>query len=437
MTIKGTSQHPEVFASWIANPKLPGFAWLEAVILFLTRDQAHSYFYLNLLLGALSVAAVYRIAWLLSSSQAVAWWSAIFLACLPARITYSMSAASDIAGLFFFLLFLLFLTEYRSQQNKSILYAALFCGIFSICIKPFYVIYVILVLAVVLYVYLQRGVVDRKLCSQIVLDSVCLFLPIVCAIPVFLWSDAKAGNYSLSFMGKNLFISISYLFQYNQNTVLTSLAALAAVGRSIFYKNDNLVNALAGWLLIGLVAFSLFFSGGITYPGNAYSDRYFLLLAFPFVFLAAKGMVDSLTRAWPFLLGALCLIILLVNAIFASNHLVKEAKDNFHYKKTLLLKQVFRYVPDEAYILDGSAALIMEISTKRSIQVELFLSGDHPRQVVFMKGTDELYDSDDPKRMALVRDVLVTEYRCKPLIPSPLKEAYLSAKPFLCTRIKD
>ena len=113
ITLKGSRLQPELFASWTANTKLPGFAWLEAVVLFVTHDFEHSYFILNIILGTLSVAAVYRIAWTLTTSHAVAWWSAIFLACLPARITYSMSAGSDIAGLFFFLLFLLFISEYR------------------------------------------------------------------------------------------------------------------------------------------------------------------------------------------------------------------------------------------------------------------------------------------------------------------------------------
>src|SRR5208283_3126417 len=122
-----------------------------------TQNFEQSYFILNIILGTLSIAAVYRIVWTLTTSHAVAWWSAIFLACLPARITYSMSAASDIAGLFFFLLFLLFITEYRTLKAKRILYAALFCGVYSICVKPLYAIFIIFGLAAALYVYRRDG----------------------------------------------------------------------------------------------------------------------------------------------------------------------------------------------------------------------------------------------------------------------------------------
>ena len=75
-----------------------------------------------------------------------------------------------------------------------------------------------------------------------------------------------------------------------------------AIGRSVFYKKDNLVNGLAGWFLMGLLMISVFCAGGISYPGYAYSDRYILFFIFPFVFLAAKGMVAIKTRGRPRLL---------------------------------------------------------------------------------------------------------------------------------------
>jgi hypothetical protein len=436
--LKGSRLHSEVRAPWTVNPKLPGFAWLEAIVLFLTRDFGQSYFILNIILGALSVALVYRIAWLLTASHAVAWWSAIFLASLPARITYSMSAASDIAGFFFFLLFLLFICEYRGLKARRILYAALFCGVYSICIKPFYGVFVILGLAAALYIYRRDGLLDKKACKQILLDTACLFFPILSAIPVFLLSDSKAGAYSFSFIVNNFYTSISYLFNDEQNTVLTSVAALAAIGWSIFYKKDILVNGLAGWFLTVFLMFLVFYSGGISYPGHAYSDRYFLFLAFPFVLLAAKGMVDIIRWMGSPFWGILFLMVLVVNAFFASNHLNNEAKDSFYYQKTLLLKQVFQSVPNEAYILDGDAALITTISSKKSIQMSLFLDGNHPEEVVVLKGmADDLYDSDDPKRMVLVENILNTKYSCKPLTTAPLKEASLSATPFLCVRKND
>ncbi len=432
ITLKGSRLQPEAFASWTAYPKLPGFAWAEAVILFLTKNLEHGYFILNIVLGTLSVAAVYRIAWAWSASHAVAWWSAIFWACLPARITYSMSAASDIAGSFFFLLFLLFLTEYRTLKAKRILYAALFCGIYSICIKPFYGIFIILGLAVALYIYRRDGLLDRKLYLQILLGSVCLFLPILITIPVFLFSDEKAGGgHSFSFIVKNFYTSITYFFNYKQNTPLTAWAAVIAVGRSIFYKKDNLVTGLAGWLLTGLLIVSVFFVGGISYPGQAYSDRYSLFFAFPFVLLAAKGAADVTTIIRSRLLMGLLFIILVVNAYFASHDLDTKAKDGGYYKKTLLLQQMVPVIPDKAYVIEECAALVTAETSMKSIQTMFFLGGDHPKEVVFLKG---IYDFTDPHRTILVKNILNTEYRCKPLVATPFKEAYLSATPFLCIR---
>lgn len=109
---------------------------------------------------------------------------------------------------------------------------------------------------------------DRKLRSQISLDIFCLFFPILVAIP-FIYS--KEGVWSFSFMFRNLYTSISYLFNYKQSTVLTTLAALVAVGQCIFYKKDNLVIGLAGWFLMGFLMISAFCAGGISYPSDAYS----------------------------------------------------------------------------------------------------------------------------------------------------------------------
>jgi len=435
VTIKGSRLQPEIFDRWTSDPKLPGYAWLEAVVLFLTKDFEQSYFMLNIVLGVLSVALLYRIAWLWTASNAVAWWAAIFLACLPARVTYSMSAGSDIAGLFFFLLFLYFISEFRSLNDKSMLYAAIFGGLFSICVKPLYGIFVVFGLAGAMYIYQRNGLLDRKLRVQILMDTVCLSLPILISIPVFLIYELKHRLFAFSFISENLFTSIFYLFDYKQNTILTVLAAIVAAGWGVFYKKDNLVIALTGWFLTGFLMFSMFCAGGFSYPGQCYSDRYFLFFAFPFVLLAAKGMADTLTGGYPRLLGTLFFMVLVINAFFASNHLACEAKNDFYNKETLLLRKVFPFIPNDAYIIDKGAVLVTMISTKRSILTDLFVNGFHPKKVVFMKGIyDNFYDPYDAKNSVLIIRILDTTYHCKPLFTSLLKEADLSATPLLCER---
>lgn len=389
--LKGSLLHPEVSASWAAHSRLPGFAWLEAATLFLTGNFEHSYFILNIVLGALSVVIAYRISWLWTASHIVAWWSAIFLACLPARIVYSMSAASDIAGLFFFLLFLLFISEYRIQQIRLILYAAFFSGVYSICIRPPYIIFVIPGIAAALVVNRWGGWLGRKLCLQIVLDAICLFLPVLIAIPFMFISDfIKAGLYAPSFVVENFYISIAYLFKYEQGTLLTALAASVAVLRNIFYKSDNMVTGLAGWFLIGLLTISALYAGGISYPGSAYSDRYILSFSFPFVLLAAKGVTDvtrmAKSRLLTRLLMGLFFTALVANASFASQRLDVLAKDGAYYKKTLLLKNMAHVIPNDAYLIEECAALGAAETSMKSIQTTTFLGGGSSREGCFPEG---------------------------------------------------
>lgn len=163
-------------------------------------------------------------------------------------------------------------------------------------------------------------------------------------------------------------------------------------------------------------------------------NRYFLFIAFPFVLLAAKGIVDIISRGWIRFVGVLFFITLIVSALFASHHLTRQAKHNIHYKKALLLDQVIRFVPDEAYIIDESAAFVNLITIKRSIQADLFVGGNHPEKVVFLKGKmNDVLNTEDPETIVLVKKTLDTDYRCRPLTVSPLYAGYLSATPFLCT----
>lgn len=432
--LKGSRLEPEILGSWTESPKLPGFAWLEAVVLFLTKNFEYSCFILNIVLGALSVGVAYRIAWTLTGSEAIAWWSSFFLASLPAFISYSMSGASDIAGLFFFLLFLHFIIEYRFLTARALLYAALFCGLYSICIKPLYGAFVVCGFIMALYIYRRAGLLDGEQLPGILLNTFCLFLPMVWVVPVFLSCDSMAGfHWALSYLFGNLCTTISYLLDYKHNSLVTVLVAMAAVMQSIFYKKDNLVILFAGWFLIALFILSLFSAGGISYSSGVYSDRYFLFLAFPVVFLAAKGVPGLVSRSGVPFLGMLIFVLLAGNAVYASNNLNEEAKNNFFYRKILLWKQVFPYVPQGAYILDECAATVSAISPHKAIQTEMFLKGDQPRRVVFLQGIPgDLYNPEDPKRMASVRNIFNNKYLCEPLVSRPIQEASLFAMPLLC-----
>ncbi|MDE2221955.1 MAG: glycosyltransferase family 39 protein [Candidatus Omnitrophica bacterium] len=434
--LKGSRFRPEALAPFTADAKLPGFAWLNAIALFLTKDFRHSGFVLNLILGTLCIAVMHRIVWSLTSSQIMAWWAAVFLACLPARITYAMSADCDIAGMFFFLLFLLFIIEYQQTISRRIFYASVFCGVYSVCIKPFYAAFVVLILAGALNFYRRQGSLDKKFHSRILVDIFCLFLPVLSALVCILLFYRNASSYwSFLFIPKNIFTSLLYLFDPYQNTLLMTLAALVGMTYGLF-KNDLLAQTLSRWFIIALAVLSMFCAGGICYPGQGYSDRYFLPLSIPLIFLAARGVAVFLTMTSSrYFLGGLFGMALVLNAFLASHHLTQEAKDGFHYQKGLILKEVFPYVPNDAYMLDACAAVITTMSSRRAIQTKLFLDGDHPSKIVYLQGiADDLYNSDDPRNMALVKQILHAQYRCRALTASPIREGRLSATPFLCTK---
>jgi hypothetical protein len=92
-------------------------------------------------------------------------------------------------------------------------------------------------------------------------------------------------------------------------------------------------------------------------------------------------------------------------------------------------------------MMDRSAVLVTMISSKKTILTDLFLKGNHPEKIVFLNGMyDDLFynemtrEHNERRMINLFQNIINNEYHCKPLTASPLKEADLSATPFLCTR---
>ena len=435
IVLKGSRLHPEAFASWAMNLKLPGFACLESSVLFFTRDF-NGILTMNFLLGILLVGLVYRLSWLLSHCERLAWWSACVLACLPARVTYCVTASLDVSGLFFFLLFCLFLFEYRDCRHSIIMYAAIFAGAYSVYIKPFYLILDLMVGASVLYFYRRKNIFKQDFLIKILIATACLMLPAVFAVPIFFHSNSKLDVYSINYVLENLRMSFCYLINERQNLAVATVFVLVSTVRGFNGNGDILSKAFAGWLWGGILLFSVFNSGGISFPGHAYSDRYFLILAFPFVYLAGKGIVDTLTFfRFPFS-WLLILCFLLFNGYCASQSLTAYAKNNFHYQKALLLKKIFPLIDDNTYILDESAPFITTISDKKAIQMNYFLKDDHPSKVIYLMGNPlGDYAYDDPVMEVELKKVLDKEYLCKLLTGSSVRAQYISAVPYICLRL--
>ena len=232
-------------------------------------------------------------------------------------------------------------------------------------------------------------------------------------------------------MLNNFYTTVSYLFSAEQSTVLTILAALIAILQNIFWKKDNWVTILTVYFLGGILFLSAFCAGGIFYLGSGYSDRYILPFAFPFVFLAAKGVINLAATVQSRLLWGAFFVVLGMNSLFSLRHLAVITKNNPYNKKVLLLQRVAQVVPNEAYIIEECAALVTAKTSKRSIQTMLFLRGDNPKKVVFLKG---LTDFTDMQRTFLVADILNARYSCSPLVVRPFMNGKLSVQPLLCVQ---
>lgn len=90
-----------------------------------------------------------------------------------------------------------------------------------------------------------------------------------------------------------------------------------------------------------------------------------------------------------------------------------------------------RLIPDKAYLIDECAAFVAIKTSMKPLQTALFLDGDHPGEVVFLKGAA---DFTYPYRTTMVENILNTAYRCRSLAAAPFKEAELSATPLLCAK---
>jgi hypothetical protein len=411
--LKGSGVLPEISED---SFRAAGFPVLLAFGALLAGDMERAGPFVNIVLAVLSIAAAYRIVRQWTADGALAGWAAFFWAILPVSIKYSTCAAADVSAAALFLLSLMFLGDWIHRRERLFFYTALFAGAYSACIKPIYGLFCLGSLWVAFQMLFARPGLKEEVRAQrdrILFDAALIIVPLALILVQCALREVKNSYtqfYSQQLILKNLWQNVGYLFSPEQGNWAISVLFAVGAGRVILGKETG----VARWVLICFVTgygmISGFYLGNMCYRASTDSERYFMLIAFPFVWLAALGarriMKSMRCRSWG-LVAISCAVIF--GSGYALPHLIANTVQRKIYRDVTLLPKVLAFVPDDAYVIHENISSITTQGLKKAIAVELFLYKDRPRRVANLRGIGWYTQSE---KMLMAQTVLEREYRC-------------------------
>ncbi|MBF0570311.1 MAG: glycosyltransferase family 39 protein [Candidatus Omnitrophica bacterium] len=434
-TIKGSVLCPEVFSL----PWRPlGYSLLLAMGYCVTGSTKVAPFLINILLGFLSVGLLYRIAWLFFRDNVVAACAAAILAFLPLHIKYSAVLTADVAGLFFFLMSVMFFGEWIYRRWEILAYAAIFSGCFSVYVKPEYGIIFLIGFCLFLKFNEKQGSLKTKQCHDVIYICSCLLLPLIIMVPRLIAGEclnARGAFFSLGHMKDHLWPNIIYIFGGDFGYISSGLF-IFGITHILLKKRDNIGHWLLIWYLFGLLLISGYFAGSM----NELSlGRHFFLIILPFILVAGWGWGCILRQFRnKTLFIAVCLAVLVMNGIK-----IAERWNGFRDRQAVLMgtdlmRQQWEFfhrvalkAPEDAYTICPSFPWQLLVSkTNKVIFSGLFSKGDMPDKIVYLKGIEYFGDQEETHKRIL------EFYRCKPLLKMPLTNSTSILEADFCERKK-
>ncbi|MBF0504411.1 MAG: glycosyltransferase family 39 protein [Candidatus Omnitrophica bacterium] len=390
-----------------------GMPLLEAFFFSLTGGFGHAQYYLNMILGSLSCSLVGAIAWYWAKDIVVGWWAGIIIAFMPMHIKYSTCMAADVPAFFFFLLAVFFTCAWPKDQDRWILFSALFSAVYACYVKPVYLVFIVLGSGFLLFDLARQRLVSEKTLSDILWVFICLFLPLLFYFqPVILREKEVSGFgfFSLRSLFLNLPSNIGYFFNFKTSIVLAGFLNILGVWAIVPRQEYKTGKRACLWGACGFLAMSCYFSGHISY-GN--SDRYFLVLLLPYAFLSAQGVSFLFSKiSYRPLVSGLFLVFLILNAAYAANEMAKTSLRQGPYLDLVFLKKIAKYVPASAYVLYQGDVMVMTQTSLKALSTESYRSGLHPSKLVYFKAhTKDRWIPQEDLINVLQRD----NYTCRPL----------------------
>lgn len=117
-------------------PKSIGWPFLLVISFFLFGVSNKVAIYTTVVLGALTVLIIFFLAYIITKSKTVSFFSAAIFALLPLHIRWAATAETNVPSLFFITLSLCFCFLCYKKQNYSLFWLALFSLIFTSLIRP-------------------------------------------------------------------------------------------------------------------------------------------------------------------------------------------------------------------------------------------------------------------------------------------------------------
>ena len=371
-----------------------GYPFLINIAFKFLGESEKGIFFMNALLGSLSVSLFFLITYLLLKNIYMSFCSAFILSIFPTHLKYSCSGASDISSLFFICFFLFAFLLYVNSRNQRYAYLASVLCVFSSYIRPENLILVILLLS-----FFTRELIKKKISVKSFFDlfyfTIVLELPFFCQICNMIEKEninAIKMFWSLKYFIIHLPKNIMYIFRYNYNFI--SATILTIIGAVALYKTKRKAfYILIAWFGFWFIIYSSFFAGVFHPHPNLESDRKFLLCVLSLsvfsgvgLYLLFKQFFKLKIQMLKITLVTFVLLGISVNSFLVTRRIVMIIYETWVYREYRFLKEIENRIPNDTYILLKDPSFIIASLDKKAITFESLANRDFfLKRLIFLK----------------------------------------------------
>lgn len=386
MTFKGGYNAYE--AGWLqAWP--PGYHTILALIFSIFSGSQAVAFNVSAVIGAISIALIFFVSYLLFHDQEIALYSAFLFNLIPVHLKYSGASEPGITSLSFLLLTLFALLVYVKKREAKTLAWLISTAVLTVYMRPENVILLLWIpFAVLIYDPFPNSAREKTAAPLFFfLGSMLLFLiPFfiqmylsIRALPRIGWDESLASRW----VYLKMHIADNLLFWFSRFHPVT-FTVMAVYGLMyLIKKNIRLFILLLSWFVIFLVTYSQYSKADFMYIFD--SDRFALNLYIPLILMAALGLFEfsGLFRKNKIILSVI--LLLMVLDIFAP---LKDGLERTFqrevYQEYLFIKRSAPLIPDNVYVVTYDPPAVISTIRKMAMMPEIFLTMEPKPQTIIL-----------------------------------------------------
>lgn len=404
----------------------PGYSYLLSVFLGVFGDSEAVAYNFSAIMGALSVAAIFVLLFLIFQDKNIGLLGAFLLNVLPVHLKYSGASEAGITSLFFILLALISALLYVRQKDLRSLFLLIFVSLFAVYTRPENG---ILILFLPLFVILQ--IPNSGLQGRIPRSHIFLALGIYGILIIPYLAQVLSGVYFLKQVGWNEGL-LQRLAHFRDNALDNLIFwvsrfhplsyTVAAVLGFWFLRRVNRKSTV--FFILWFIFFYLLYTGYHVgnFLKNPDSDRYTLPMYLAVIPCAAFGIrqIIRILRLGKF--TVVCLLAFVSVEIFSPLRLgMQRTLSREVYAEYNFILASKDLIPDGIYVIAYSPASVISSIHKYGVSPYAFFAPSAlPKKIILFKDYWWYLRQEESERFyGMLQKEYVTEF----IIPFPISSS--------------